>query len=323
MDLLDPMPCSLRQLQYFVAVADLGGFSRAAARCHVSQPSLSAQVALAEESLGVRLFERDRRGARVSQAGAVILAHARQVLLAAKDLASTARQQADPFTGTIRVGVIPTVCPYLLPEITPALRETYPRLTIMWIEEKTATLVDRIMSGELDAAILARDTKAAGLEFVEIGRDPFLVASTPAHPLMRSTKPLAPSALESVEVLLLEDGHCLRDQALALCSRVGATEAGYCATSLATLVQMVVSHSGVTLLPSIAVPVENRTGQLATRRFAEPIPARTLALGWRRGSALQTTIKAVGQTVRKCYLRRQPSGRSDSPAVRRAAKATR
>ena len=314
MDMLDLLPCSLRQLQYLVAVAELGGFSRAAARCHVSQPSLSAQVALAEEALGVRVFERDRRGVRVSPAGAVILERARQVLLAANDLASTARQQADPFTGTIRVGVIPTVCPYLLPEITPALREKYPRLTILWIEEKTATLVDRIMSGGLDAAILARDTKAAGLEFVEIGRDPFVVAAAPNHALMRSAKPLTPAALEGAEVLLLEDGHCLRDQALALCSRAGATETSYRATSLATLVQMVVSHSGMTLLPSLAVPVENRTRQLATRRFAEPGPARTLAIGWRRGSALQTTIKALGQTVRKCYLKRQPSVRSHSPA---------
>jgi LysR family transcriptional regulator, hydrogen peroxide-inducible genes activator len=301
MHVLDPLPCSLRQLQYLVAVADLGGFSRAAARCHVSQPSLSAQVALAEAALGVRVFERDRRGVRVSPAGAVVLERARQVLLAANDLASTARQQADPFTGTIRVGVIPTVCPYLLPEITPALREKFPRLTILWTEEKTPTLVERIMAGDLDGAILARDTKAAGLEFLEIGRDAFVVASAPDHPLMRSARPLTPAALEGAEVLLLEDGHCLRDQALALCARAGATEAGYRATSLATLVQMVVSHSGVTLLPSLAVPVENRTGQLATRRFAEPGPARTLALAWRRGSALQTTIEAVGRTVRKCY----------------------
>lgn len=314
MNLLNPLPCSLRQLQYLVAVAELGGFSRAAARCHVSQPSLSTQVALAEAALGVRVFERDRRGVRVSPAGAVILERARQVLLAAGDLASTARQQSDPFTGTIRVGVIPTVCPYLLPEIAPALRERYPRLRILWIEEKTATLVSRIAAGELDAAILARDTKAAGLEFVEIGRDPFLVASAPDHPLMRSARPLTPAALEGVQVLLLEDGHCLRDQAIALCARAGAVEAGYRATSLATLVQMVVSHSGVTLLPALAVPVENRTGQLATRRFAEPGPARTLAIAWRRGSAWQRTIEAVGHAVRKWYLQRHPSARRRSPA---------
>jgi LysR family hydrogen peroxide-inducible transcriptional activator len=240
MNVLDPLPCSLRQLQYLVAVADLGGFSRAAARCRVAQPSLSAQVALAEEALGVRVFERDRRGVRVSAAGAVILERARQVLLAANDLASTARQQADPFTGTIRVGVIPTVCPYLLPEIAPALRGKFPRLTILWTEEKTGTLVDRIMAGDLDGAILARETKAAGLQFVEIGRDAFVVASAPDHPLMRSARPLTPAALEGAEVLLLEDGHCLRDQALALCARARATEAGYRATSLATLVQMVV-----------------------------------------------------------------------------------
>jgi len=310
MQLLDPLPCSLRQLQYLVAVAELGGFSRAAARCHVSQPSLSAQVALTEEALGVQVFERDRRGVRVTPAGAVILERARQVLLAANDLVSTARRQADPFTGTIRIGVIPTVCPYLLPEITPVLREKYPRLIILWTEEKTAALVDKIMTGAIDAAILARDTKAAGLEFVDIGRDPFLLAAAPDHPLMRSTRPLQPAALDGTEVLLLEDGHCLREQALALCSRVGATEAGYRATSMATLVQMVANQAGVTLLPLLAVPVENRTGQLATRRFAEPGPSRTLAIVCRRGSALQKTIEALGQDLRTRYLKRQAHRRA-------------
>lgn len=305
MDILEPPLCSLRQLQYLVAVADLGGFGRAATKCHVSQPSLSAQVALAERALGVRVFERDRRGVRVTAAGAAVLARARAVLLSARDLAEIARQQADPFAGSVRIGVIPTVCPYLLPDITPALRQAYPHLSIRWSEERTGRLVELIGGGELDAALLARDTRVAGLEFVEIGRDPFVLAASPGHALVRSSAPLRPSALAHAEVLLLEDGHCLRDQALALCSRVGAAEAQYRATSLSTLVQMLVGTAGVTLLPALAVAVENRTSQLAIRPFSNPAPARTLGLAWRRGSALKTTLEAVAATIRDRYARRR------------------
>lgn len=298
MDIFEPLPCTLRQLQYLVAVADLGGFGRAAARCHVSQPALSAQIALAEEALGVQIFERNRRGVRLSPPGAVLVERARQVLLAARDLADAARQQADPFQGRLRLGVLPTICPYLLPDVTPALRRAYPELTIVWTEDKTGAVMSRIHEGTLDGAILALDGRVATLEWVSIGRDPFVLAAAPGHPLLRSSAPLHPRALDGAEVLLLEDGHCFRDQALAVCARAGATETDYRATSLATLVQMVASTSGVTLLPSLAVAVENRRGQLGTRAFARPVPARVLALAWRRGSALRPLMQAVGHTLR-------------------------
>jgi len=298
MNLLEPLPCSLRQLQYIVAVADLGGFGRAAARCHVSQPSLSAQIALAERALGVRVFERDRRVVRLSSAGGALVDRARQVLMAARDLAETARHQADPLRGTVRIGVLPTVCPYLLPEITPALRDAFPNLAIQWTEDKTTSIVSRIGEGTLDGGIVALDPRVSGLESMEIDRDPFVLAAAPGHPLVRSKRPIAPEELDGAEVLLLEDGHCLRDQALAICANAGATEAGYRATSLATLVQMVGASSGVTLLPSLAVPVENRRGQLVTRPFVRPVPGRTLALVWRRGSARQATLESVGRTLR-------------------------
>ena len=299
MDVLDPLPCSLRQLQYLLAVADLGGFGRAAARCHVSQPSLSAQIALVEQALGVRVFERDRRGVRLSPAGAVVVERARQVLISARDLAETARQQADPFRGTIRVGVLPTIAPYLLADITPVLRKAYQDLSIVWSEDKTATLVARLIDGTIDGALLALEARLNGLETIEIGHDPFVLAGAPGHPLMRSSKAIDPHALHGHEVLLLEDGHCLRDQALALCGRAGASEGGYRATSLATLVQMVANSPRVTLLPSLAVPVENRRGQLAIRPFTRPAPRRTLVLAWRRGSALKTTLEALGKTLKK------------------------
>jgi LysR family transcriptional regulator, hydrogen peroxide-inducible genes activator len=154
----DPVPYSLRQLQYLVAVAELGGFRRAAEACGVAQPSLSAQIAQVEGALGVQIFERGARGARVTAAGAPVIERARAVLLASRDLADTARQHSDPLRGTVRIGVIPTVCPYLLPEIAPALRRKLPKLHVIWNEDKTQALLDQVGRGGLDAAILGSIT---------------------------------------------------------------------------------------------------------------------------------------------------------------------
>ncbi len=298
MDLWATLPVSLRQLQYIVAVADSGGFRRAADVCHVAQPSLSAQVAQAEEALGVQLFERDRRRVRVSAAGAPLVEQARQVLLAARDLRELARRLADPYRGVLKVGVIPTVCPYLLPEITPSLSHAFPELTIVWSEERTQLLVRQVKEGSLDGAILALEADIGDLEHEALGHDAFVLAAAPEHPLVRTKKPATAEVLRGATVLLLEDGHCFRDQALGLCGNAGAREVGYRATSLATLVQMVGASSGVTLLPSLAVPVENRRGQLRVRSFANPSPGRTLALVWRRGSAVRTALEHIAKTIR-------------------------
>ncbi len=298
MDFFTPPPVSLRQLQYLVAVADLGGFRRAAEACHVSQPSLSAQIAHVEAALGVRVFERNRRQVRVSAAGLPIVAQARAVLVAAGDLGELGRQLADPFTGTLRIGVIPTISPYLLPEIAPGLARTYPRLSIVWREDHTDGLVRQVNEGTIDAAILALEADLGTLEYAELLRDPFLLAAAPGHPLAAPKRRARIDDLDGVGVLLLDDGHCFRDQALHLCARVGAREAGYRATSLATLVQMASAGGGVTLLPSIALPVENRRGQLVVRPFAAPSPGRTIALAWRRGSALAASLSTVAESIR-------------------------
>lgn len=293
------MPVSLRQLQYVVAVADLGGFRRAAEACHVSQPSLSAQVAQAEGALGVRLFDRDQRGVRVSAAGAAVVAQARMVLVAAADLHELGRQLADPFTGTLRIGVIPTISPYLLPDIAPALSRRYPRLTVLWSEDRTSGLVRQVNDGGLDAAVLALEADLPGLDHAVLQRDPFLLAAAPTHPLSTGRRRARMEDLKDARVLLLDDGHCFRDQALQLCARAGAQEAGFRATSLATLVQITSAGRGVTLLPSIALPVENRRGQLVTRQFANPGPGRTIALAWRRGSALRAPLQALADAMRE------------------------
>jgi len=301
MALWDTVPYSLRQLQYLVAVADRGGFRRAAEACSVSQPSLSAQVAQVEGALGVQVFERNARGVRVTAAGEAVLVRARQVLLAAGDLNEAARQQGDPLSGTLRIGVIPTVCPYLLPEVAPALHHALPNLAIVWSEDKTRTLVSQIEDARIDAAIVARDPRVSGLNFAPLGDDPFVLAAAAGHPLVKSASPASPALLDGVTVLLLEDGHCLRDQALAFCGAAGAHEGGLSATGLSTLVQMVGAGAGVTLLPRMAVAVENRRGQLAIRRFKAPAPNRTLGLVWRKGSALARSLTAVAGVVRKAW----------------------
>lgn len=302
MDLLSALPVSLRQLQYVVAVADLGGFRRAADACHVAQPSLSAQVALAERTLGVQLFERNRRGVRVLPVAEPLVAQARRILTETRDLRELARQRADPFHGTLRLGVIPTICPYLLPDVAPALTRDFPNLTIVWSEDRTSHLVRQVKVGTLEGAVLALESDLDGLSHAELGWDPFLLAVAPTHPLARTAKHASPALLKGLPVLLLDEGHCFREQALELCGRAGASEMGFRATSLATLVQMASARNGVTLLPSIALPVENRRGQLTVRAFTRPGPGRTLALAWRRGSAFRLPLTRLAETIRAAIV---------------------
>ena len=296
-----PHPMTLRQLQYVVAVAETGSFRRAAERCRVAQPSLSTQVAEVERALGVRLFERDRRHVMVTAAGEALLPHARKLLVDADEVVAVAARFADPLAGTLRVGVIPTVSPYLLPEIAPALRRALPRLELVWFEDKTAALVERLVAGELDAALVAMEAELGDFEHEVIGRDPFVVAVGAGHPLARSSRPLDADALRGDELLLLAEGHCLRDQALSACGRGRRRESPFGATSLATLTQMVAAGRGITLLPSLALATENRRGQLTLRRFKQPAPGRTLGLVWRRGSAVAPAAHAVAETIRARY----------------------
>ncbi len=182
--------------------------------------------------------------------------------------------------------------------MAPALAQRYPRLAIEWREDHTSDLVRHLNDGTLDAAIVALEADLGTLEYAELLRDPFLLAAAPSHPLASPRRRARIADLDGVGVLLLDDGHCFRDQALQLCARVGAREAGYRATSLATLVQMASAGGGVTLLPSIALPVENRRGQLVVRQFAPPGPGRTIALAWRKGSAMASALKQLAGAIR-------------------------
>jgi LysR family hydrogen peroxide-inducible transcriptional activator len=288
---------SIRQLEYVVAVADTLGFHKAAARCHVSQPTLSAQVQQLESLLGVTIFERNRRRVLVTSAGADIVARARQVLVEMVDLIAAAARVREPFSGTLRIGVIPTIAPYLLPEVVPALTSRYPKLLLLFREEKTADIARGLAEGALDAGLLALEAEVGGCAHAAIVHDPFVAALPKGHPLARK-KCLAVSDLEAAEVLLLDDGHCFRAQALSLCDKAGAVEARFRATSLATLAQMVSGGAGVTLLPTLAVSVENRRAQLAIRPFEEPAPGRTVALIWRSGSPSGSAFCELAETIR-------------------------
>ena len=296
---------SLRQLQYAVAVADTLGFRRAAERCGVSQPTLSAQVQQLEAVLGVALFERDRNGVLVTVAGEEVVKRARRVLVETEDLLVAATRARDPFAGTFRVGVIPTIAPYYLPEVTQVLAREYPALRLVFREEKTEDTVRDLLAGTLDAGLVALEADLGGLEHAEILRDPFVLALPKGHPLARK-KTVTQKDLEREEVLLLEDGHCLRAQALAVCQQAGAHETDLRATSLATLVQMVAGSKAVTLLPELAVSVENRRAQLDIREFSAPVPSRTLALVWRPSSPLAEAFRRTAATLRAAHRPARP-----------------
>jgi LysR family hydrogen peroxide-inducible transcriptional activator len=298
---LPPHPFTLRQLQYVIAVADELSFRRAAQRCHVSQPSLSAQLALLEDALGVRLFERDRRGVLLTPAGHDLVTRARRVLLEASDLVAAAARAGDPLHGTLRIGVIPTCSPYLLPSVTPLLRANFSRLTVQWIEDKTEPLMARLATGALDAALVALEAPLGDVEHETIAKDPFVLVAPQGHPLAASGAPVARADLRGAGVLLLDDGHCFRNQALAFCGTARAEELEFRATSLTTLVQMVASGAGVTLLPELTVPTEVGRTDLRVRRFRDPAPFRTLALVWRKRSPLAPALRQVAAVIRDAH----------------------
>jgi LysR family hydrogen peroxide-inducible transcriptional activator len=295
---LPPPLFSLRQLQYAVAIAETRSFRRAAEICGVSQPSLSAQLAELERALGVRLFERDRRRVLLTEAGDTLVARARRVLVEADDLVGAARRLGDPLAGTLRIGVIPTVSPYLLPAAVRALRRAYPRLAVRWTEEKTGALVASLRDGTLDAALLALEANLGDLARATIGRDPFLLAAPRGHALARRAAPATPAELRGAPLLLLDEGHCLRDQALSVCASARPEELGFRATSLPTLTQMVSAGAGVTLLPEMAVPTESRRAPIALRPLADEAAFRTIGLVWRPSSPLADALRAIAATIR-------------------------
>jgi LysR family hydrogen peroxide-inducible transcriptional activator len=284
---------NLRDLEYLVALAETRHFGRAAERCHVSQPTLSTQLRKLEEYLGVALVERQPRRAALTAAGEAVVARARHMLRDADDIRSLARASQDPLSGSLKVGLIPTLGPYLLPRVASKIAKALPKLSLLLHEYQTAPLVERTLAGELDLAILALPAETRGLATRPLFDEPFLVAMPEGHRLA-AKKRVKASDLEGEKLLLLEEGHCLRDQALEVCAHVGTDEQAFRATSLETLRQMVASGLGLTLLPGLSAggPFASARG-LAVRPFAPPSPHRVIGAAWRRTSSRLDAIDAV------------------------------
>jgi LysR family transcriptional regulator, hydrogen peroxide-inducible genes activator len=289
---------TVRQLEYLVAVADQLSFSRAADTCGVSQPALSSQVREVEQRLGLTLFERGRSGVTVPDHARPVLDAARRAIRAVDDVVDAAVDLSGELVGPVRVGVIPTMAPYLLPTLVRELRRRHPRSEPVLTEERTDDLVRRIELGELDVGLLAAPVPGEGLEVVEVATDEFHLAMPEDHPFA-GQGPLPSGVLAGLPVLLLEDGHCLRDQAIEACAAVGAsTEGAIQGTSLTTLCQMVSAGGGVTLLPASALEVEARAGSgLVTRPLRDPRPNRTVVLTWRETSPLAPLYRAFAEAV--------------------------
>jgi len=290
---------TLRQLDYLVAVADEGHIGRAAAACHVAQPSLSAQLKELERGLGTALVERIGRGIRLTTAGEELAERSRAILRDTDDLVATARRSTTNLRGRLRVAAIPTVAPYLLPRFVPLLRGRHPDVEAHLSEMQTPLLVPALARGEIDIGLMALPVDDPDLDHTTILDDPFLVALDPLHRLADADD-IPAERLADEAVLLLEDGHCLRDQALDICNQVGATESREIqATSLATLCQMVAAGMGVTLLPLSARAVEAREGAgIVVRPFRGSAPSRQLVLTWRRRSPTADLYRELGEIMR-------------------------
>jgi len=296
-----PHAFSLRQLQYIVAVADLLSFNRAADECHVSQPSLSLQIAELERVLAITIFERGPHHVALTAVGRDFVESARAVLRTTDALAETARRCIDPYSGTLRIGVIPTISPYWLPELTTALHKAYPHLTVIWLEDKTHMLMHALQSGAIDAALLALEAEIGDVERAVIAKDPFVLVAPAGNPLVAKSAPAKAAALRGATLMVLEDEHCFGKQALEFCFHAKAQDHQFRGTSLATVISMVSGGVGVTLLPSLAVRNEVRINNLRVRRIADPGAARTIGLVWRKKSSLTPALRKLATSMSRAY----------------------
>lgn len=290
---------NLRDLNYLVAAADTEHFGRAAERCHVSQPTLSGQIKKLEDTLGVALFERSHRSVALTDAGREITGHARRILEEVEHLQSRARSRQDPLSGDIRIGIIPTLCAYLLPHVLPLLHERFPDLHPILFEETSDRLLDRVRNHEIDAALIATQHDIDGLVETVLFDEQLWVALLPDHPLA-ATQTVDPAALGTTPLLLLAEGHCLADKVREICplpSRSGRS-ADLRATSLETLLQLVNAGQGITLVPALAVEHSRSAGSgLHFSRLNTDDGFRQIRLVHRRSTSRQAALDAICKTV--------------------------
>jgi len=289
---------NLRDLRYLVALADTRHFGKAAEKSFVSQPTLSAQIKKLETYLGVQLIERQPRKVSLTETGMKIVALARRILQESDEIIALARNDYDPLEGKLKVALIPTIGPYLLPLIARKLRKHLPRLKLMLYEYQTQPLLEKLRAGDIDLGILALPVPLEGLEARALYEENFTLA-VPTHSPLAKRANVKIDDLTGETLLLLEDGHCLRDQALDVCSRIDVKESeDYRATSLETLRQMVAAGLGITLLPELATRGPFGSGHgLTVKEFVRPIPSRSVGAVWRKSTARTDAISAVCDTI--------------------------
>lgn len=290
---------NLRDLRYLVAVAEHRHFGRAAEASFVSQPTLSTQIKKLERELGVELVERSSRGVMLTDVGEQVAARARSILGEADEIRILARRAQDPEAGTVRLGLFPTLAPYLLPHVVPDVRSRFPQLELLLVEEKTEVVLDRLRQGRLDVGVLALPVAEDQFHVEPLFTEDFVLAVPAGHPLADAGT-VDVSVLAAEHLLLLEEGHCLRDQALDVCRLHGAEErSGFRATSLETLRQMVAAGVGITLLPELAVqPPVPPSPDISLVRFAEPVPRREIAMLWRRTNPYRDFFPRLAEAFR-------------------------
>jgi LysR family transcriptional regulator, hydrogen peroxide-inducible genes activator len=294
---------SVRQMRYFDILATTLHFRKAAELARISQPALSAQIAEMEQRLGTPLFERTRRTVVLTDMGKRLLPRVRGILNGIRSLEELASQRRGILQGCLRLGIIPTIAPYLLPILIPELREAYPELTIELREAVTSKLVEDLRLGDLDALIAALPIDSDGIVAKPLFRDRFLIA-TSSNDTDILTSPMTQESVALERLLLLEEGHCLRDQALAVCTSVKQRQlVNYGATSMTTLLQMVSHGMGLTLIPEIAVRTEASRNNVRILAFADPEPSREIGLIWRRQSERRDDFEALAATIVECGRR--------------------
>lgn len=293
---------TLKQLKYLCAVADRQHFGHAAKSCYVSQSTLSAGIQELEETLGVSLVERNNRNVLLTSLGQDVVDRGREILVEIEDLISMCESSGAPFSGKLRLGVIPTIAPFLLPRMLRALRETHPDFKLFIREDQSQPLVDSLHAGELDVLLLALPFPADNVDNMTLSVDPFVLACPLDHTLSAKS-PLHSSDLQGESLLLLEDGHCLREHALEACKlRDNQISVPYQATSLTTIVQMVANGIGITLLPKMAVDADITAGtELAVIPFGEVGVSREIGLMWRKKTPRQTEFRLLGEFIQQCF----------------------
>lgn len=291
---------TLRQMRYFDALARTRHFGKAALEAHISQPALSVQIMEMEAHLGVKLVERARGGVSITPKGEEVLRHVRTILAEVELMEETARKTTGVLEGLVRIGIIPTIAPYLVPRLVPLLRDRYGLIEIELKEAVTDRLLSDLAGRKIDAVIAAVPVEGDGLETCHLFTDRFFMAIARNNDNIL-VSPVTEGQVDPDRLLLLEEGHCLRDQALAVCGTTGKRSlVNYGATSMATLLQMVSHDMGMTLIPEIAIPTETTRNNLRIVPFAEPAPAREIGLVWRASSTRKADIEALAQTVRDC-----------------------